>query len=110
MKGSHGVGKRAIAEYAIKYCMDRNFFQDGVYQVETRTINSCQGFLNLLFECMRLQTDTLEDLIEIIEYSHIILYINQCNDLIENDGEQFVNILEKLLGSTQYLQIVIIIH
>ena len=34
VKGLKGLGKRPIATYALKYCMDRNFFQEGCYQVD----------------------------------------------------------------------------
>ena len=33
IKGEHGVGKSAIGGHAIKYCLERNFFEDGAYQI-----------------------------------------------------------------------------
>jgi MoxR-like ATPase len=33
LEGSQGCGKKMIAKKAVKYCLDRNFFKDGVYEV-----------------------------------------------------------------------------
>ena len=57
---------------------------------------------------MGFESDSLEDLVDLIEYSHILIFITNCNELIQNDGEQFANILERLLESTEYLKIILV--
>ena len=57
---------------------------------------------------MNFQIESLDDLVEIIEYSHIVIYITQCNEMIKNDGEEFANIIERLLDSTEYLKVIIV--
>jgi len=39
LKGSNGLGKRAMVDYAIGYCMDRGYFKDGAYRVKAGSGN-----------------------------------------------------------------------
>jgi len=86
IKGEHGVGKSAIGGHAIKYCLERNFFEDGAYQIDMDQRNTCEGFVSLLYQAMRLEPDSLDDLIEIIQQSHIVLFLRGCNSVITNEG------------------------
>ena len=74
--GFQGLGKRSVGDYALKYCVDRGYFKDGVFNVELGARKTCHGFLKQLYESMRLKLDKLEDLIEIIKNSDIVLYIH----------------------------------
>ena len=109
LTGEPGVGKHVTALAAIKYCCERNFLRDGAYQVVVETSHNCDGFLNNLFQTMRLNIYHIEDLIECIKNLHLVLLISMAADIIKNDRTNFEKMLSHLLENTNYLKIIVII-
>ena len=46
LQGLDGMGKMAIAKYAVKYCLDRNYYKDGAFQIEGRGRQNCKSFMS----------------------------------------------------------------
>jgi DNA repair ATPase RecN len=109
LTGEPGVGKHVVAIQAIKYCSDRNFLRDGAYQIIVESSHNCDGFLNNLFQTMRLNIYHVEDLIECIKNLHIVLMISKTREIINNDRANFEKMLSHLLENTNYLKIIVII-
>lgn len=51
---------------AVKYCIERNFFREGWYEVDASTSHNCQSLINSLFNVMRLSINSLDDLIDML--------------------------------------------
>jgi len=85
----------AIAQYAIKYCTNRNYFKDGAYEIKVDSRQNHAGFLNQLFQTLlsRKSIKNIEDLIGCIKDRNIVLIIYNCDKIFKNDRDLF----EKLL-------------
>lgn len=58
---------------------------------------------------MRLNIQSKEDLIDFIKNHHLVILIGQTSDLLQNDKENFQNLLTYLIENTNYLKIMLLI-
>ena len=58
---------------------------------------------------MRLNIQNKEDLIDFIKNHHLVILISQTSDLLQNDKENFQNLLTYLIENTNYLKIMLLI-
>ena len=73
-----GLHKDTLAIQAINYCIERNHFPDGAYQIEARNIEDCHTFLSELFYDMKLshlEDQTKDTLYESIAKEKLVLLI-----------------------------------
>jgi len=57
---------------------------------------------------LNLSINNINDLIDCIKLSHIVLIVTDCYEILENDKTNFQNLLIDLLDRTVYLQMLVI--
>lgn len=64
INGIYGVGCSTIARYAIKYVMNRHFFEDGAFYVDCNNKISAQNLLTEISKSMNLITTEKQQIVE----------------------------------------------
>ena len=97
-----------ISKKAIKYCMERNYFRDGVFEVDGETSYNCHSLMTQIFSDLKLQFNSTEELVEFIHNQQIIILLTSCSKLIQNHSDEFGTLLKKLIDQTEHLRIIIV--
>jgi hypothetical protein len=110
VKAPNGMRKKYITIQAVKYCIQRGYFKNGAYSVDTEDTNNCHTFLNLLYKKMKLNIDNVDDLCSNIDNFDMIILINDCQHILANKKEKpkFERILQELLEKTKRLKLIIV--
>ena len=54
IEGEQSIGKYTLAKYAIKYCVERNYFEDGAFEIEAEKLKTWGGIQNKICQIMKL--------------------------------------------------------
>lgn len=73
--GQSGNNISLIIRMAVKYCIERNFFKDGFFEIDLGMHHNCHSFMNSLFQAMKVHITDLDDLIEMIESWNVIFLL-----------------------------------
>lgn len=122
--GPPGIGKTSISRNLSNFYKERRMFRDGIIYIKLRGITSAQMFLTQFSLCIRaaagdideemLQNDkdlhepimkkhysAVEDkqdeALELLKNKQVLIVLDNCEDPIDNDHEDFVYELERIL-------------
>ena len=108
LNGIYGVGCSTIARYAIKYVMNRHFFEDGAFYVDGSNKYSSSELLVGIGKSLQLVTNDKQDIVDMIRKFKILLLIDNSSLVIGNDFENLKDLLFFLIESTEHLKILLI--
>ncbi|CAI2381433.1 unnamed protein product [Moneuplotes crassus] len=130
--GPAGIGKTSIARSLANFYRERRTFRDGVIYVKLRGITSSQMFLTQLSLSIRASTGDIEiealqnvrnpiepvmkkyystvqdkqdKTINMLKNRKVLLILDNCEDVINNDHENFIYELENLLEACHRVKI-----
>lgn len=109
--GKVGQFNEQLTMNAVKYCVERNMFNDGAFNIDNEGNSSTQTFLNLVFQTLRLEKTNLDELTDYIHQSNMVFVMYDLLPLFEKvdkERNQFLSILENLICRTVHLKIVLI--
>lgn len=107
--GGRGLGKKCCVIQAVRYCTERNYFRDGATCLEIENQSSCTSFQSMLYKRLRLDIKHIDDLFFIIQDWDMVLIINDCEQLLQNQAVEFQKILTGLIEKTTNLKIVLVL-
>ncbi|CAI2370088.1 unnamed protein product [Moneuplotes crassus] len=122
--GPPGIGKTSIARNLANFYKERRMFRDGIIYVKLRGITSSQMFLTQFSLCIRAATGEIDEemmkneqdffepvmkkhystveakqneAIDILKNKQVLIVLDNCEDPIDNDHENFIYELERIL-------------
>jgi len=99
--------KREIGNYALKYCLDRGYYKNGVYEIQIGS--NFQSIFDKIGRILRLKEkpQNVHDLQQMLDDKHIALFFHSFSELLPNEISELVSILEEVLEFTSYLKILV---
>ncbi|CAI2377964.1 unnamed protein product [Moneuplotes crassus] len=122
--GPPGIGKTSIARNLANFYKERKMFRDGIIYIKLRGITSSQMFLTQFSLCIRAATGEIDEemmkneqdffepvmkkhystieakqneAIDILKNKQVLIILDNCEDPIDNDHENFIYELERIL-------------
>ena len=108
LNGPRESGSVWIAKHCIQYAMDRGHFEDGAYYVDVLSKHNTLGMLRILAAKLNLLSHEENDVIEMIDKQHLAIVIDNCQNIIERDLDNFISTLKNISTVVRDVKIILI--
>ena len=80
--------------------IDRQYFKDGAFLVNCKSVTSNDSLLTLLKETFSSDVTNLDELTEFLKNKDVLVYFDCCNEMIESHRDEFEDLITNLINQT----------
>jgi len=107
IRGAPGIGKSALAIAVGAYLNERSVFSDGVFFIRLRGVTSSEAIRFAIAGAFGITANNDEELIQFTTKHNCLLVMDNCEDILRVNANQFRSFLSELLQNSRHIKVLL---